>query len=171
MQLHTNSSCLFNVPHALAYRHLRKTPSHVDFPETVWELSSQCCDAHRSLLTCICLWWTSFILGFLSMRLPLFTSPHTACLPNQSTNSFLDHWSYSPSLVPAYSSPNKVGQPVGKVLAKMIFFFFSPFGGSYLFQAIPNPQRGSHDHKTLLVKTSCANNGWHAGSLHSPTPH
>lgn len=124
MQLHTNSSCLFNVPHALVYRHLRKTPRHVDFPETVWELSSQCCDAHRSLLTCICLWWTSFILGFLSMRLPLFTSPHTACLPNQSTNSFLDHWSYSPSLVPAYSSPNKVGQPVDKVLAKMIFFFF-----------------------------------------------
>lgn len=121
VQLHINSSFLLNVLHALVYKYFRKTPDHVNFPEGAWELSSQCCDAHRSLLTCICLRWTSFILGFLSMGLLLLTSSHTACLPNQSAYSFLDHWSHSPSLVPAYSSPHKVGQPVGKDA----FFFYA----------------------------------------------
>lgn len=133
MQLHTNSSSLFNVLRALVYRYFRKTSSHLDFPETAWELSSQCCDAHRTLLTCIYLRWTSFIVGFLSTGLLLFTSPHTACLPNQSIPSLITGHTL-PSLVPAYSFPHKVGQPVGKDA----FFFFFCLNGSYLFHAILN---------------------------------
>jgi len=70
-----------------------------------------------------------------------------ACQPNQLIPFLMTSHTLLPLLFLAYSSPNQVGQPVGKDA-------FAPLRWIPSLPRVLDPQRGSYDHKpkTLLSK-------------------